>query len=214
MKKLLVFAALTSFSLVTTAQEENVRFGAKAGINISNYGGDDYDGISPDLKTGFHLGMVAEIPVTDKFAFQPEVLYSTQGAKLEEKSTYFGIIGNFDVKSKLDYINVPLMAKYYIAQGLSLQAGPQIGFLVSAKLESENTLGTETEKIDEDIKKRFKSIDFGLNFGLGYQLDMGVFFDARYNLGLSDINDIKFEEGDKEFKIKNNVIQLSVGYKF
>lgn len=201
MKKLLVFAVLASFSLVATAQEEDVRFGAKVGVNLASISGDNTDGF--DGRTSFHLGSVVEIPITDKLAFQPEVLYSSQGAKLE--NTLLGV--SVKTTTKLDYINIPLIAKYYVAQGLSIQAGPHIGFLISAKSKIE-TIGTDNET---DIDDNIKSIDFGLNFGLGYQLDMGVFFDARYSLGLSNINDTATSD---DIKQKNSVIQLSVGYKF
>lgn len=56
-----------------------------------------------------------------------------------------------------------------------------------------------------------KGIDFGINFGLGYKLASGIFLDARYNLGLSNINDL---EGSDELKNQNQVIQVSVGYLF
>lgn len=196
MKKILLVAVLASFSLVTTAQEEGIRFGAKAGVNFATITGDGTDDV--DGKTGFHLGAIVEIPISEKFAFQPEILYSSQGSSEED--------GGIDSKLNLNYINIPLMAKYYIAQGLSLQAGPQIGFLASAKSKTEGD-GVEVE-IDAD--EFIKGIDFGLNFGLGYQLAAGIFFEGRYNLGLSDINDI---DGVSE-EIKNSVIQLSVGYKF
>ncbi len=200
MKKLLVFAVLASFSLVATAQEESIRFGAKAGLNLSNISGDGTDDL--DGRTSFHIGAVVEIPISEKFAFAPELLYSAQGASFDD--TILGV--EVESTTILDYINIPLMAKYYVAQGLSLQAGPQIGFLASAKAKVEG--GGVDE--DTDIKDNVKGIDFGLNFGAGYQLDMGLFFDARYNLGLSDIND--FDDGDDSNQ--NAVIQLSVGYKF
>ncbi len=208
MKKLLVFAVLASFGLVATAQEENIRFGAKAGVNFASLGGDIED---VDGKTGFHVGAVVEIPLSDKFAFAPELLFSTQGAKSEDSFDFGGFTFTEEETTKLNYLNIPLMAKYYVAQGLSLQAGPQIGLLLSADSELEVSGGGESESEEVDIKDELKGVDFGLNFGAGYQLDMGLFFDARYNLGLSNIND----EGEGEdFKIKNNVIQISVGYKF
>ncbi|WP_271767742.1 porin family protein [Aquimarina algiphila] len=197
MKKLMLFAVLASLSLVATAQEESIRFGAKAGVNFANISGDGTDGV--DGRTGFHIGALVEIPISEKFAFQPELLYSSQGAKLD--------IGNLETTTKINYINIPLMAKYYVAQGFSLQAGPQIGFLTSAKAKVEGPGVDE----DNDIDDAIKGIDFGLNFGLGYQLDMGLFFDGRYNLGLSNINDT---ESSDDVKQKNSVIQLSVGYKF
>ena len=69
----------------------------------------------------------------------------------------------------------------------------------------------------EDIKDELKKFSFGLNFGLGYEFSK-VFLQARYHLGLSDINDFQ-EDPDDEFevdyeKIKNSGFQLSVGYKF
>nr|WP_245895621.1 porin family protein [Flavobacterium album] len=106
-----------------------------------------------------------------------------------------------DYDLKTNYINVPILAKYYIMEGLSLEAGPYVGFLMSAKAD------------DEDVKDGYKSIDFGLAGGVAYDLPMGVFFQARYNAGLSDINDTESPVGSTP-KITNNVIQVSVGYKF
>ncbi len=215
MKKLLVFAVLASFSIVATAQEESIRFGAKAGLNLSNISGDKLFGeIDTDSRTSFHIGAVVEIPLGEKFAFAPELVYSAQGFKTEfaESNEFFTF--STEQTTKLNYLNLPLMAKYYIAQGFSIQAGPQIGFLLSAKSEGEDNDDGEITTFDEDIDKNINGIDFGLNVGLGYQLEAGIFFDARYNIGLSDVNDVDFEAGDIEFKNQNSVIQLSVGYKF
>ncbi len=218
MKKLLLFVVLASLGLVSNAQEEGIRFGAKAGVNFANISGDETDDV--DGKTGFHVGAVVEIPLSDKFAFQPELVYSTQGAKSEFTEDLGGGIldlgtTTFEYSTKLNYLNIPLMAKFYPVQGFSIQAGPQIGFLLSGKekVESSGTaLGVSTSASAEEDLENTNGIDFGLNFGLGYQLDMGLFFDGRYNLGLSNIWDIENEEGD--FKQQNNVIQLSVGFKF
>ncbi|MCK8520263.1 PorT family protein [Aquimarina sp. D1M17] len=194
MKKILVFAVLASFSFFGNAQEESIRFGAKAGLNLGNVKGDNEN---TDMRTSFHVGALAEIPISEKFAFQPELLYSSQGNKVDES--------DFESTTKLDYLQVPLMGKFYVAEGLSLQAGPQVGFLLAANSEGEDN-GVD---FDEDVKDQLKTIDFGLNLGAGYQLDMGVFFDARYNLGLSNILD---DSGD--LSVQNSVFQFSVGYKF
>ncbi|WP_025740426.1 porin family protein [Aquimarina pacifica] len=194
MKKLLLFVVVLSLSFVTTAQEESIRFGAKAGLNLSNFTGDDADDL--DMRTSFHIGALVEIPISETFAFQPELLYSSQGAQFEEEGV--------DFKSIVNYINIPLILKYYVSEGFSLQAGPQIGILASAKAKAEGN-GAE---VDVDAKDLYKGIDFGLNLGLGYQLEAGIFFDARYNIGLANIID----EDDAD--AKNSVIQISVGYKF
>ena len=192
MKKLLLFVSIAVFGF-WNINAQDVKFGAKAGVNFANISGDETGGL--DSRTAFHVGVVAEIGISEKFSFQPELMYSQQGFKM----SVFGI----DATGELDYLNLPLMAKYYVADGFSLEAGPQVGFLMSAKAKAEGE--------SEDLKDVTKGIDFGLDFGLGYKMDNGLNFGARYNLGLSNIND---GEGSDEFKNQNAVIQLSIGYFF
>lgn len=200
-KNILSALVLCAFSFNANAQKPELKLGAKAGLNVSSISGDLENTSS---RTGFNVGVVAEYFVTEKFSIQPEILYSAQGAKFEYTDFIdvgVGMPQRFTVKEtmKLDYINVPIMAKYYVFDGLNVQAGPQIGFLASAKAGSEN------------IKDEMKGVDFSLNLGAGYELPMGVFFDARYNIGLTDV--AKKVEGEK-IKSKNGVFQVSVGYKF
>src|SRR5690554_3531699 len=205
MKKLLLIVGVAVFTLSTQAQE--IRMGVKAGLNLASIGGDE----TGDLKsrTSFHLGGLVEIPISEKFSVPPELLYSAQGAKSEETETFMGQTFNYETKIKLDYISVPIMAKYYVVDGLAIEAGPQIGFLMSAKADVEASGGGESESDSVDIKDDFNTLDFGLGLGASYRLDMGVFFGARYNLGLSNINK---DSGD--FKNQNNVFQISAGYTF
>lgn len=204
MKKLLFTMTLLALTINANAQ---TKFGAKAGLNVSNLSGDSQN---TDAKIGFHVGGYANIKFAEKFAFQPELLYSTQGAKESGEIYVNEQIGtvNADVKYKLDYINVPLMFKFYPTQGFNIEAGPQVGFLVSSKLNVETTaLG---QKIDQDVdmKDYLKSIDFGLNIGVGYEFSNGLNAGARYNFGLSNISDEN--EGD----IKNSVFSVGLGYSF
>jgi len=198
MKKLLIIVCIASLTFVSCSTTKTARLGLKAGANFSTISGDDTDNVK--TLTAFHVGGVAEVPVSDNFSVQPELLYSSQGAKYEESEGYDG-------KFKFDYINVPVMAKFNVSNGLSLEAGPQVGFLMSAKDEY-NSTGDSGE---EDIKDFVKGLDFGLNIGAGYRLESGLNFGARYNLGLSNINDF---EGADDFKNQNGVIQLYVGYFF
>ena len=200
MKKitLCLFAILTFYG-VSFAQTPKVKYGAKTGLNFANI----TDLSSSSNRTGFHVGGVAEIFINEKFSIQPELMYSTQGAKYDVDIDFEYIMVNAKSTIKLDYLNIPIMAKYYVMDGLSLQAGPQIGINVKAEQEVQ-ALG---QNIVIKIKNNTNSIDFGLNFGAGYELPLGVFFDARYNLGLTKI----IEEGETS---KHRVFQLSVGYKF
>lgn len=202
MRKLLLSAAIAVFGF-TAMNAQEVKFGAKAGVNFATIGGDSEN---VDSRTSFHLGGVAEIVISDKFSVQPELLFSSQGAK-SEYSEDLGELGSFKVEEnlKLNYLNLPIIAKYYVTDGLSIEAGPQLGFLLSADYDVE----VDGESDEQDVKDNFKSIDFGAGFGLGYKLENGLNFNLRYNLGLSNISDT-----DGDFSIQNNVFQISVGYMF
>jgi len=203
MKKFLLIAAIAVCGMFSANAQE---FGVKAGLNLANGAGDVEDA---DMKLGLHIGGFAEFMLSESFAFQPELLYSMQGYKFEESEEFMGVSVNYEEKIKLNYINVPLIFKYYATESLAIEAGPQVGFLMSANAEFEASGGGESESDDIDIKEAYKSLDYGLNVGLSYTLDMGVMFGARYYYGLADIDDTS-----DDFDEKNSVIQVSVGYKF
>lgn len=200
MKKIILTAAAVAAFGFTNAQE--VKFGVKAGLNIANLGGDFEENSS---LIGFQIGGLAEIKLSDSFAIQPELLFSAQGTKFEESDEF----GSYEEKIKLSYLNIPIMAKYYVAPKFSIEAGPQIGFLLSAKSEGEETFEGETETFDEDIKEDVKSLDFGVNFGLGFDFSENLSAGVRYNIGLSNV----FDDSD-DFKVNNSVFSLALGYKF
>jgi len=206
MKKLILCGAIALFGFLS-ANAQEVKFGAKAGVNLATIGGDVEDA---DGRTSFHVGGVAEIMISDKFSVQPELLYSAQGLQSEYTETIFGSDVKFEEKLKLDYINLPIMAKFYVAEGLSIEAGPQVGFLISAESEVEASFEGDSENQTEDVKDGFKSVDFAAGIGLGYKLDSGLNFSARYTLGLANIA----EDAADDFSIQNNVLQVSLGYMF
>src|SRR5690606_10277650 len=203
MKKItLTLLGLVAFSTSALAQQE-VKFGPKAGVNFATVNGKDADGAK--MLTGFHVGAFAEIKFNDKFAIQPEVLYSAQGAKGKE--------GGIESKTKYDYINVPIMAKYYVTENLEFELVTYVCFLMKAE--------AETGSASIDMKDFSSSIDFGAGVGANFNLENGFFVGARYNLGLTKIPkkaEIELMPGvtmDSEAAdVKNAVIQVSVGYKF
>jgi len=192
MKKILLSAIAVMAFMSVSAQE--TRFGVKAGLNLSSLTGDVEDAKS---LVGFQVGGFAEIKLTDKFAIQPEVLFSTQGAKFDD------IEGDYD--AKLNYINVPVLAKYFVTEAFTVEAGPQIGFLVSAKVDG------------EDLKDAYKSVDFGFNFGAGYNFTENLSLGLRYTLGLSSVADTpdEFEDfGFGDITVRNSNLALALAYKF
>jgi hypothetical protein len=226
MKKLILMAAVAVFGFMNV-NAQNVSFGVKAGMNISTIGGDFgnyydyYEGDATDdvkSRVGFHVGGLAEIMISEKFAIQPEILFSSQGFKLEYN--YDGESINDNVN--LSYITLPVMAKFFPIENLSVEAGPQIGFLVSAKDNYEYTSSNfpeANESGDEDVKDLFNGIDFSMNFGASYKLDNGVFFSARYCFGISEVDDEGYYDDEDfydsySFSRKNRVFQLSAGFMF
>ena len=189
MKKIiLTVGAIFAFSLANAQDKEDMSFGIKGGMNISavtNITG------SSSL-TGFHIGGFAEFKVSDKFTIQPELLYSTQGDKYDGG------------KTNLDYINIPVMFKYYVADAFSLEAGPQIGLLISGKEKLDS--GTST-----DVKSAYKSTDFDLDFGAGYDFTDNISAAIRYNLGLAQLQKV-LPSGQSASH--NSVFQVSLGYRF
>lgn len=192
MKKILWCVMLLIFNNQAVLFAQKWDFGVKGGVNIATIVGDETSGTDP--RTSFYVGGFTQVELSDKFAFQPEILYSSQGVEGNENG--------FDMTLKLDYLTIPLMAKYYITENFTLDVGPQLGFLLQAD--------AETMGISVDFKDYMKNFDFGLNFGLGYEFDKFA-INGRYNVGLSDIWDsAEFEEFDNQ----NSVIQLGIAYKF
>jgi len=190
---------LLVFSGVSNAQE--LKFGPKVGANFSSFSGIK----DSKSKTGVYFGAVAEVKFLGKFSIQPEVLYTVQGAKYSAISIPTGSV---DGEINNHYVSVPIIFKYKIIGGLGLEVGPKFDFLAK----SENKLGSFTK----DTKDAFESFNLGLALGLGCDLPLGFFIDARYNIGLSKIDkDISIAGIPIEAKnIKNDVFQIGVGYKF
>ncbi|MGL2963256.1 porin family protein [Flavobacterium sp. RSB2_4_14] len=190
-----------------TSGNDVIKFGVKAGVNFANLTASE----DLTMKVGFHIGGFMEYKLSKKFTLQPELLYSTQGAKYQGSDALSGYIISGESNYKLAYLNLPVMAKYYVSSKFSLEAGPQIGFLLSAKNEfdySGTLLGEPISESGEvDIKDDFNAFDYGINFGAGYDFNDKISLGLRYNLGLSDVSDFYYFD-------KNSVIQLSLGYKF
>ena len=204
MKKVFFIAVLAVFG-VTATQAQEVRLGAKGGVNFSSFSGDGFDAFDdPEGRTSFHIGAFAEIPLSERFSIQPEVLYSGQGFDLVSRE------GADDTEVQLDYINVPVMAKVYLIEGLYAEAGPQIGFNVKNEIDSDpDDAGSGEIAINEDV---INDIDFSVGVGAGYRFNNGLFLNARYNFGLTDVfnNEDLLIDSDA----KNSVFAVSAGYSF
>lgn len=177
-------------STLSMAQSE-LTFGVKGGANFTGF----HTGSSTfTSEFGINIGGIAEYPISDRFSVQAELLFNQKagGYSIKDNSNFF--LGNVDLK--LGYIDIPILAKVYLGNKFSFEVGPQIGFNISEK----------TEFNGAEVESEVKTLDTAIVGGFGYQFDQGLFIQARYAYGLSEILENE--------RYKNSVISLSLGYKF
>lgn len=176
--KILKFILILILS-IQFSYAQDVDLGIRLGANFSSF--EDVSGF--DNKVGFTAGAFVGLKF-NWFGIQPEVLYSQQGAKLD--------LNEFD----LDYINVPVLFKFYINDCVNFHFGPQYGILIN------------DDGFVDSILSNFEAetYEFSGVGGLGINLPLGFSADIRYTIGITDT----FEE----VEWRSGVINLSLAYSF
>lgn len=227
MKKLMMIAALLVATVSANAQFEAGTFSLQPKIggiiskvsNMPDIKIPTGAGVSLDADKSFYagalIGVEAEYQLADMFSLAAGLNFAMQGCQWEDSELR---IGNESLKLKdnkiqLNYLNLPIVANVYLFKGFAVKTGVQLGFLLSAKRKYDMTgsIGgsSATVKYDEDVKDQCKKFDVSIPIGVSYQVPtVPVYIDARYNLGLTKI--VK----DIDESVKNQVFQLTVGYKF
>ena len=227
MKKLMMIAALLVATVSANAQFEAGTFSLQPKIggviskvsNMPDIKIPTAAGVSLDADKSFYagalIGVEAEYQLADMFSLAAGLNFAMQGCQWEDTELK---IGNESLKLKdnkiqLNYLNLPIVANVYLFKGFAVKTGVQLGFLLSAKRKYDMTgsIGgsSATVKYDEDVKDQCKKFDVSIPIGVSYQVPtVPVYIDARYNLGLTKI--VK----DIDESVKNQVFQLTVGYKF
>ena len=193
MKKIMMIAAMMVAVLSANAQNEvgQVTLKPTVGMNIATLTKTN----DSKVRVGLAAGLEAEFGVAENFGLTAGVLYSMQGCKWKE--------GDESLTYKIDYINIPILAQYYVVKGLAIKAGIQPGFKASAKAKA--SAGSNSISGDlEDVKGFALSIPFGVS----YEYSSFV-LDARYNLGVT-----KAFKDSWNTDSKNSWFMISLGYKF
>ena len=162
--KRFVLASVMLFLATAFSFSQEIAFGVKAGLSLSNL-----TNSSLNVRPGLVIGGFANIRFNDYVALQPELQYAMQGGKYD------------DLTTKLDYIQIPVMVKGYMWKGLNIEAGPQFGFRTVGK-----------EKINGknySIKDATNVFDFAIGVGLGYETEMGLTAGFRYLISATDALD-------------------------
>ena len=191
MKKLLILAIVALASLTASAQQAVGSWSVtpKVGFNLATI----TDVEDAGMKFGVVTGADLTYQLQEKFAITAGAFYSMQGAR----DKHDGLTRTW----KFDYINVPVLANYYVIPGLAIKAGIQPGFNLSHKYKTESNGNSH----ESDLEK-FKSLDISIPIGASYEFSDFI-IDARYNFGLTKLVDVSGSSS------KNSVIQVTVGYK-
>ena len=207
MKKIMMIAAMMVATVSAKAQFEPGTFSLqpKVGFELTSISGD-----GSKFKPGFTAGLEGQYQINNWFGLSAGLHYAAEGAKSKNLDDY---------KLNLGYINIPVMAKFYVTKGLSLNAGLQLGFMTSAKLANVQLLGG---KSDVDIKDLCNKTDFSIPLSIAYEFTNGLSFEARYNAGVTNV--FKDEVVNAALDVvggtkrwddnKNEMFMITVGYKF
>ncbi len=204
MKKVLLLAACVVMATGAFAQ---FSWGVKSGLNISSL----TDVPSNQMKTGIYVGAFAEYRFNDYISIQPEVVYSRQGVAYNVTKE-----GDVTTRNRIraNYINVPVLARLYLLDNLTLDLGPQIGFVLTAKDFSKVVDKTDGRDVwngkSRLDKNTYNVIDFSIAMGLTYNLSDNCFVSARYGLGITNF----FDKDKTGVNGKNSVIQIGTGFTF
>lgn len=192
MKKIFLIAlAFAAFSGVK-AQNEGFSIAPKIGMNVSKVSDMSFSDVKAKSLADFNIGLTGQYRFENSFALETGIIYSRQGVKFKEEGEKLNI--------KLGYINVPVLAKYYIVKGLNVFAGPELGFCVSKK--------SNFDEIEEGLNDAIKVSPWPHQSEQGYEFDCRTSVADDYNIGLTKIN----KGGDE--KNRNNVFQVSAGWRF
>ena len=205
MKKI---ACLLLLFVAFQVSAQEFHFIPKIGLNFANMTNSD-----GSMKPGLNIGVAGEVMRTNNFAIEPGIFYSMQGFKIKE----LGVTE----KLKNDYLNIPILLKGYVYEGVNLFAGPQLGFKVSSKIKgADSRTSVETDVFSD----WFNTFDFSLVIGAGYRSQMGLLFSLSYNIGLTNVlnkgniassmSGLGISASDLDGKSRNGVLQFNVGWSF
>lgn len=147
------------------------QFGLKAGENFVDIRSKLSDnGITHVNKTGFYLGAFMEFRRSVNFLIQPEIYYSSNNNKIDEK---------------IGLLHIPVLFKYKLGNKFEIYGGPESQFLLSVK------------GVDINKDKKYKKFILAANAGVGFLILNNLTLDARYNLAISNYIDFGNHSNEK-----------------
>lgn len=213
MKKIMMIAALLVATLSASAQNEvgQVTLKPTVGMTLASITGNVTSPLSKKMKVGLTAGFEAEYGLAENFGITAGVLYAMEGAKIKYSEDGVSATTNLN----FDYINIPILAQFYLVKGLAIKAGIQPAFNVRKKLSTDvsGTIndGVASKYVNDAInsvfpKDKVQTFNFSIPVGLSYEYECFV-LDARYNIGVTKI----MKDSDQG---RNSTFTFTLGYKF
>lgn len=198
MKRVILFAVAVLMVCAAKAQFSagDFIYGGKVGLNVTNI-----SNMEAKAKASIHIGAFAEWKMNDFIGISPEFVYSRQGAVNKEEEAVYKEDG-VKMKFRVNYLNIPILAKLYVLENLSVDLGPQFGFAMNGKWVAKED-GTTLKDKEENLN----TFDVSFPVGLSYIYDNFI-VSARYNIGLTNVLD----KDNWGVNTKNGVFQFSIGY--
>lgn len=224
MKK--IFTTLLIVLVAFGISNAQIKFGPKIGINLANVSiSPEDEELETKMTTLFSVGLLADVGFTENVGLQTGLMYSAKGFKVDEQDDEFDF--GLKMNATFNYLELPIHFVYKL-NSLQIYAGPYVAYGLGGKNKVEWTFDDETETDEgkfvsklgevsfedfeelEDDESFLNALDYGLNFGLGYELN-GILINAGYSLGLGNVMP-KYEDDEDEDTMKNGVISISAAY--
>lgn len=218
MKKLMMIAAMMVATVSAYAQFEPGTFSIqpKIGMNLAKvsnmapYAVSSTNELDRSLLGGLAIGAEAEYQIAKPFSVAAGLMFSMQGCQWEDKE--IDKVKYKDTKIELNYLTLPVVANFYLFKGFAVKAGVQFGYLTNANFKRTKDENDSSTSYTDDVKDNCNKFDVSIPVGVSYQVPtIPIYIDARAIFGLSDIGKEKLDNGKSS---KNQVFQLTVGYKF
>jgi hypothetical protein len=204
MKNFLKLAMVITLLFAFGNMQAQVRFGPKAGINLSKMTMKTMGlSVDPKFRPGFHVGVISDIPLVENLSLQPGLLFSTKGSNYD--------VDIFDFSMSPSFLEIPVNLAYSLGMdelNIILFAGPYAAYGIAGKAEVEGE--SEDISFGSGIEDDLKPLDFGLNFGVGLNIS-NFLISAQYGIGLANLGT---DADEVDIEMKNSVIGISVAYLF
>lgn len=198
--------------LSTSYAQQRFSAGPRLGLNLSNYWG-NADGMK--FKPGLSAGAFLMYSSLNHFGISADVLYAQRGTRFNNSAIKF--------TQRVNYLEIPVVARYFLTLSGNFRPnvfiGPSLGIKLNAKRVDGETLSSGSfPLINGDNNNDFSNLDLGATGG--FQLNWGVgnrqrfLIDARYNLGLTDVQTNLPNIWGRRSSLQNSTFTLALGYGF